>query len=266
MENFERTPFKFRHIDPEIKTNQKYIDNVNEAKFKTGYPRGVYWTFDFIELISDYIDFDEIKTIFDVGSRDCHQSVEFRNWFPDARIVAFEANPGMIDICNSVASGYDIEVIPMAASNYNGTADFYVCQTNVGGSSLLQISNHKRSCGWKQRKVSVECTRIDDWCSKNDIESIDILWVDVQGAEQLVFEGCDAYLDNVKAICTEVELDHMYQNSILKNELDQYLEERGFVQLKAYHMDFTDKRTYHQIVSDLAECDVTYINKKYLKT
>jgi methylase of polypeptide subunit release factors len=37
--------------------------------------------------------------IFDIGSRDCGQSIEFYNTFPNAQIYAFECNPNTIDIC-----------------------------------------------------------------------------------------------------------------------------------------------------------------------
>lgn len=92
MDNFKLTPSCFREITPKIESNKSYIDNVDFEKYKTGQPLNKYWTFDFIEVISNYLDFNDIKTILDIGSRDSYQSVEFRNWFPNAKIIAFEAN------------------------------------------------------------------------------------------------------------------------------------------------------------------------------
>jgi len=263
MDNFKLTPSVFREITPKIDSNKKYINNVNQIKYNTGQPLNKYWTFDFIELISDYIDFDEVKTIFDVGSRDGYQSVEFRNWFPNAKIVAFEANPNQIPECLSVTHGHNIEIVNKAAGNVSGPTTFNISWMNIGASSLLKISNHSRSSEWKQIELKVDMVRIDNWCEENKIESIDLLWVDVQGAEKIVFDGCGDLLNSVKAIYTEVELSHMYNGSILKEELDMYLTEKGFIPVQTYHMG--DKvKSFEELANTIGECDVIYINKKYI--
>lgn len=264
MKNFKLTPSCFRVITPKIKNNEKYISNVDKIKYLNGKPLNKYWTFDFIETISDYINFDEIKTIIDIGSRDGYQSLEFRNWFPDSNIILFEANPNQIQECINVTKNHNITVIPKAVGDFNGKTKFYICSGNVGGSSLLKVNNHPRSRQWFQSEIEVDITRLDKWCSDNKITDVDLLWVDVQGAEKMVFNGCGKILDNVKAICTEVELSHMYHNSTLKDELDFMLENRGFVEVQTYHMG--DKiKSVEDLVENIAECDVIYINKKYIK-
>jgi FkbM family methyltransferase len=269
MNKIKLTPFKFREINPKIEENKKYISNVDIEKYSTGEPLNKYWTFDFIETISNYINFNDIKTIFDIGSRDGYQSVEFRNWFPDSKIVAFEANPYLIDTCKSVTKDYNVEVVGNAASDINGKVDFYACTNIVGCSSLLEVNtNHPRSSEWYQEKITVDAIRIDDWCKNNHVDSIDLLWVDVQGAEKMVLNGIGKLLDNVKAICTEVEIAHMYKNSILKNELDIFLLERGFQEVQTFHMgwqsDGREIESLDEIAYTQGECDVIYINKKYL--
>lgn len=264
MRKIKLTPFIFREINPKIEANIPFIKNVDAAKFLTGFPLNKYWTFDFIETISDYVDFSKVKTILDLGSRDGYQSVEFRNWFPDAKIIAFEANPNQIPLIETVTNGFNIDIVPKAAGDYNGKTKFFVCANNVGGSSLLQVSNHIRSRQWPQTEIEVDIVRVDDWCKENNISEVDLLWVDVQGAEKLVFEGCGDILDNVKAICTEVEIAHMYHGSMLKNELDALLDKKGFVELRTFHMTGHEIDSLDEIAETIGECDVTYINKKYL--
>lgn len=61
-----------------------------------------------IENYLKYLKFnktDEI-VIFDIGSRDCCQSIEFYNSFPNAKIYAFECNPNTLDICKKNISQY----------------------------------------------------------------------------------------------------------------------------------------------------------------
>ena len=148
--NYKLTPFKFREITKSLPCNEIYIKNVDEAKFLTGQPLNKFWTFDFIETISEHIDFNEIKIILDLGSRDGYQSVEFRTWFPDAKIFVFEANPNQFNQINSVTYGHNIEIVMSSVGNFNGKTSFYISPSNVGASSLLKINNHERRSEWHQ--------------------------------------------------------------------------------------------------------------------
>ena len=263
MNKHRLTPMKFRSINPKIESNKVYTDRVDAKVYSKGQPINRYWTFDFIETISDYIDFNTIKTIFDVGSRDGHQSVEFRTWFPESRIVAFEANPNQTKLCVNNTKNHDIEIVPKAAGNANKQTTFFIASNNVGASSLLKNSGHPRSSGWPQTKTTVDMVRIDDWCKDNGVENIDLLWMDVQGAEKLVLDGCGDILSNVKSICTEVEIDHLYEGSILKNDLDNYLKEKGFIELQTFHMGKREIKSLSELSNTVGECDVIYINKRF---
>jgi FkbM family methyltransferase len=189
----------------------------------------------FIETISEYseINFNEIKTIFDIGSRDCLQSVELSTWFPESKIFAFEANPKCINLCEKTLRHYsnntNINLIPNAVCDYDGTTIFHhVDNGNIGAGSILKNSGHKRSNNWHQTEITVPCTRIDTFCNKNQIEQIDLVWMDVQGFEREVLQSFGPLLNTVKAIHTEVGIETLYKNQILKDELDEYLQSYGF--------------------------------------
>jgi ribosomal protein L30E len=49
--------------------------------------------------------------IFDVGSRDCQQSIEFYHKFPNARIYAFECNPNTLPICQIISKIFKIGLL-----------------------------------------------------------------------------------------------------------------------------------------------------------
>jgi FkbM family methyltransferase len=264
MKEFILTPFKFREINPKIESNYKYINNVDSAKFLSGYPLNKYWTFDFIETISDYINFDTIKTIFDIGSRDGHQSVEFRNWFPESNITAFEANPYQIQNLKNVTNGNNINLELSCVGNKNGTTCFNLSPINIGASSVLKINDHRVSKEWKQHEIEVPLIRIDNYCERNNVSKIDLLWMDVQGFEIPVLEGFGKMLENVSAICTEVELVQMYDGATIKKDLDEYLLRYGFKELKVFHMCPPEAMVYEKFEDNCPEVDVVYINKKYL--
>lgn len=239
--------------------NSEYISNAftpNELK------NGCFYNWDgvcriltrsFIEHMSKYIDFNNVKIILDIGSRDACQAREFNRWFPNAKIFAFEPVPSNIAWClNNVKDIPNIQIIPKAINSFNGKSKFYeVINGNVGASSFLIKSGHPRSNGWWQKEIEVECIRLDSWLIENNIEKIDLVWADVQGVEKLVFESMGSFLNNIDGIATEVELQPLYQNATMKPELDNLLN-------KNFYLLESVPESYH------AEADVIYVNRKHL--
>ena len=58
------------------------------------------------------------------------------------------------------------------------------------------------------------------------------MWVDVQGAELLVFKGAEKILKNTRIIMTEVGLKPYYEGHTLKPDIDAYLGSLGFKELE----------------------------------
>lgn len=207
------------------------------------------WTTKMISVIKDKIDFTEIKTILDVGSRDGCQSLELNRWFPNAKIYAFEPVKENYEFTvQNVEKNENIKAYPYAINDYNGKTKFYeVYNGNVGASSLLQTTNHWRSAQWAQKETEVECIVLSDWLKENNIESVDLIWMDVQGAENIVLDSLKDYLNYVKIIATEVGLQELYQGSTTKLDLDNKL--HNFIALD------------ESPESSMTEMDVIYINK-----
>lgn len=250
--------FEYSDIQTDIESNKSYISNVTPDVYKTGYPVNKYWTFEFIDEISKVINFNDIKVILDIGSRDCFQSVEFKTWFPDSEVYAFEANPEAYDICKKISDQHGIVYVEKAVGDKTGKIKFNISGNNVGASSLLEVNeNHHRSKAWKKvRTFLVDVIRIDEWCEENKIDTVDILWVDVQGAEKMVFDGCGDVLKNVKAIATEIGLDEdpMYHGGTKFSELHSFLEDNNFELIKIIT---------HKSFPQCGEMDTIYVNKAF---
>ena len=90
-----------------------------------------------------------------------------------------------------------------------------------------------------------------------DLESVDMLWVDVQGAERIVFDGLGEKLKNVKVINTEVGINiPLYENSINAEELTKYMDKIGFKNIITYYMD--------GVFENNDEVEIIFINKNLL--
>lgn len=209
-------------------------------------------TYPFIMEMSKYINFSDVNNILDIGSRDACQSLEFNRWFPNAKIYAFEPVPSNIVWClNATKHINNITIISKAINSFNGKSKFYqVINGNVGASSFLIKSGHPRSNGWQQKEIDVDCIRLDDWLIENKINKIDLIWADVQGVEKLVFESLGDFLKNVDGIATEIELQPLYNNATMKEELDKILK-NDFILLNSV------PEPQH------TEADVIYLNKKH---
>lgn len=101
-----------------------------------------------VKALANHVDFDAIKTIYDIGSRDALESQQFTSVFPTAKIFTFEPNPEAFKICIENAKGYpNISVHQVAMSNTNGEIDFFAADleksrdANLGISSMFKLMN-----------------------------------------------------------------------------------------------------------------------------
>lgn len=87
------------------------------------------------------------------------------------------------------------------------------------------------------RTQQVQTTRLDDIPETADV---DLLKVDVQGAEMMVFEGAPQRLKSALIVDVEVEFIPLYKNQPLFGEIDVFLRGRGFTlhQLHPFSLAF----------------------------
>lgn len=192
---------------------------------------------EFLDVIKFY-NRGGIKTIFDVGSRDGAESVTFAEKFKEASVYAFECNPKTIPILREKISKYpSITAIDRAVTNFDGITRFYPTnmQTvtswpdgNPGASSLFVANGNYPAEKYVQDEITVTCTRLDTFCRLRGIDKIDILWMDLQGAELLALESLGNLIQNVKFINTEVTFKEMYTGQCLFEDLNSFLIKNKF--------------------------------------
>lgn len=174
------------------------------------------------------------KVILELGSRDGIQSIEFSKIFPKAKIYAFECYPPCIEMCIKNTRKYkNIKIVKNAVFNKDCNINFYSFSDNIGTGSIFKI-NKKSPISHliPKKEIKVKATRIDTWAKENNIERIDLLWVDLQGAEYEAFEGMGKYLSNIQAIYTEVEKKEFYLDQKLMKDISELLNKYGFYLLK----------------------------------
>jgi 2-O-methyltransferase len=177
--------------------------------------------------------------ICDIGSRDALDGIYLCKCLDASECHIFEPNPDAIEICKSNIAkhggGCNIIFNPVGLSDKAGTADFFPVNPDksqnkdIGFSSMFPINPaySARRQSIVQNKVTIPTTTLDaHFADRGNFP--DILWVDVEGAELLVFKGAENALRHVSLIHVEVSFRPMQTGKPLFWELDKFLELRGF--------------------------------------
>ena len=166
-----------------------------------------YKTYFLEKYLEDHsINTAEVKNIVEIGARDCVESLTFAAMFPNAHITAFECNPELAALCRFNAGMSDrITIVEKMVTDKPEITTFYMPDNEPGMGSM-------KECVLPGSSVSVETVRMDDYLGD---EVIDLLWIDVQGAEVDILNSFGKKLDNVKTIYVEVNILPMryYQSS-----------------------------------------------------
>ena len=174
----------------------------------------------------------EPEIIFDLGARDCIESIKFAMKYPNSKVYAFECNPEAIKICKVNLNKYklkNIELIEKAVSDKNGKIKFYPNEGNIGASSIfLSSGKYDHIEKYNQNKeIEVETIRLDDWAKEEGINKVDVLWADIQGAELLAFKGMGKLFNTVSYLTCEIENEEMYKNQPLFEEVNNFIISSG---------------------------------------
>ena len=191
------------------------------------------------ELVGCALEASAVKVVFDVGARDCTESTDFAQAYPAATVYAFECNPATLPKCRAAAALEPrIHLTEKAVAEKEGRLSFFAIDParsvggtpggNHGASSMFEASGDYPEETYVQNRIEVDSIRLDRFCLAAQVTAIDILWMDVQGAELLVLEGLGDLLAQVSFIHMEVEFFEIYKGQALFPAVDSLLRSRGF--------------------------------------
>jgi FkbM family methyltransferase len=173
------------------------------------------------------------KIIIDVGAHHGHSSAEYLRSFQDASIFALEPDPLNFAKAQDLLAefGGRARLFNFAASDRDGTARLNR-NTHDGTHSLFEIGDQTYWGGFAQKsgEVEIETVTLDTFASTHGIEHIDILKLDIQGAELLALVGASELLrgNRISLIATEVEFYPLYQSQPLFWDVGSFLQQHGF--------------------------------------
>jgi len=157
---------------------------------------------------------------------------------PKARIIAFEADPyALRELEKNVEEARltNVEIHSLAVTSYNGFSLFNLCLGPNGNepaygcaSSTLPLEKGMEIyC--KGPQIMVPCVNLDSWCKENRIEKIDVLRLEVEGAEFSVLKSSPNTLKNARMIHVQTQTHPHRLGTVGYPAIKEFLEKNNFV-------------------------------------
>lgn len=174
----------------------------------------------------------EYRFIIDGGANRGSFTDAFLQLHRPERLVLVEAIPDLAEKLRAKYVGRPgISIVSGALSDKNGEASFEI-NCSDASSSLLPID--PRNSEWFSRDLHVARTvqvptlTLPALMEEQGLPTVDLLKLDLQGAERFVLTGGEAVLERVRVIYTEVFFEQLYAGAWLFWEMNEFLARRGF--------------------------------------
>lgn len=167
----------------------------------------------------------------EAGAKDAGIAARIKAMWPQARAVAFEANPFTYErFADQHAAGSGVEYLNVALSSAPGTVTFLPRSSRNGqpiadgkGSLLERVALKQQD----RYEVTVPSTSLDAYFSDRRGKQF-ALWIDVEGAAGLVLAGGANVLRNTSHLIVEVEECPFWDGQALRGDIVESLRAHGF--------------------------------------
>lgn len=178
------------------------INNENKTVFKTIFKdvslvtnEALYFVVPDFNYYQHFYKVKKEDVVIDAGANCGHLSVFFSKLVGEkGAIYAFEPDQFNIErIHKNIRLNKDlsnnIKIEELLLWDENKMIDFY--EAGTVGSSAVWIPDADKC-------VQKEAVRIDDWVQKKNIQKLDFIKMDIEGAEIEALEGCEHTIENLK--------------------------------------------------------------------
>ena len=168
----------------------------------------------------------ERAVVLDVGAHQLEEAHQLLPHLKDAEWHAFEADWKCYEACidHVVSLGplcRRLVVVPAAVSDREGEATLYLSEKRTGepwtaSSSICRPKNVLAAYPWLHfpRQTKVRTMTLDAYCASAGVGRVDLLKMDVQGAEVAVVRGGQATLARTHHVVSEVVEGEEYEGQV----------------------------------------------------
>jgi len=192
-----------------------------------------------IRRLNDFIAENDSPHILDCGANIGFSSLSYKRKYPNAKIIAFEPDPTFLPVLKRNLShngATDVEIVDAAVWTENASSYWYV--EGIDGSHLSDEYIEP------SRRTTVKTIDLREYLNR----PVDLLKLDIEGAEYRVIEHVKQHLGSVKAMSVEC---HVTQNSISDfGKMLGTLKEGGFHVNIGTYGPWQDLIRYHPVKPD----------------
>ena len=179
-------------------------------------------------------------TVFDVGANVGQSAKRVSELLPGCQLHMFEPSP---------------TAFTQLQVNTRKIGNLHLCNAGVGaelGTQLLienyysDMSSFLRpsSAGWGKviRETSVPVVTLDDYCTRERVNRVDLLKIDTQGSELEVLKGATSLLahQNIRLAYLEIIFSELYEELPRFEELYEFLARHGLRLVAFYNFVVQD--------------------------
>lgn len=196
------------------------------------------------------------RVVFDVGSHKGNFAKSTREEYPFANIFCFEPNSeNYFYIKDRFKNDNKIFIYNLALFNSDGVLDFHYNENDETNSLFQSRRIHDEIDDFTKTNylMKVKTLTLDSFCLENNVDFINFLKIDAQGASYEIIEGAINLLKlgRIEAIQVEVEFLMIYENQKLFSTVNELLNELNYYIVKIFNINYLSD-------GKLAWCDLIY--------
>lgn len=173
--------------------------------------------------------------ILHIGAHEAEELAEYqRLGWGTVRVVWVEAMPASVAFLRERLKGLSHhELIDAVAWNVTGDTISFSVASNGESSSALALKDHLVEYPHivVVQTLTLTTTALAEVVDFDGLGSVDLVNLDIQGAELRALQGIESQLWRVRAIYSEINKRELYEGCALLPEMDVWLRARGFVRV-----------------------------------
>lgn len=191
-----------------------------------------------LDEIAQYVT-SKCPVIVEAGAYDGQDTLRFASYWPNGTVHSFEPVPDLMRRVRKTTSSHpNIHLYEMALVGDPSAGHVYLHVANGtpnASGSILEPTEHLSvfpdvdlSGG-----TSVPAVTLSKWADEHDVRHVDLLWLDVQGAELAILNAGKSLLQETRVVHLEVSRRPLYKDSATWPQVRAFMEAEGFKQVLA---------------------------------
>lgn len=157
----------------------------------------------FIDKEYDFSVERQPEVIVDAGANIGLASIYFANRYPEARIIAIEPEKDNFELLRKNVTPYP-NITPVQAALWNRNEEINMLDPGLGEWGFMAEERESGNEPPVNARHSVSAMTVDGIMKDHRLEKIDILKVDIEGAEKEVFSDTSSWIDMVDSLIVEL--------------------------------------------------------------